>query len=345
MKIKYTFIWMFIALFSLGGCNGRKITEKATVNPIPVNIQKVQYLSANKIISVSGNIEGNKTVRLGFLVAGKINFIAADKGETIEKGQLLASLDPESYSIAKEIADAKLDQTQDDFNRLSELYGRKSISESDYIKIINSLRVARAEQRLHTKNLEDTKLYSPIKGVLLKKGVEEGEIIDNGLQLFAVSDIYTIKVNASVPESELRNIKIGNPAKVFVASLDSNFVGRIVEIGTLAEATTRTFPVKIELNNSNLPLRPGMTAEIKIETGNKSHFIAVPAGSVIHDLDNSSFVYVVDKTKNQAFKRIVALGRIEGNNIEITMGLFDNDLVVIAGQNKLNNGSPITIKQ
>lgn len=344
MKIRNTLMCVLVVLLSMGSCKNNETTEKRTINLIPVRVQKARYISSYKEILVSGNIEGNKTVKLGFLVAGKLNYIAANEGETIEKGQLLASLDPESYSIAKEIADANFDQIQDDYNRLKELYERKSISESDYSKVANGLRIAKARKRLHTKNLNDTKLYSPIRGVLLKKGVEESEIVDKGLQLFAVSDIYTVKVNVSIPESELHNIILGNTGNVYVASLDSVFVGEIVEIGTLADPVTRTFPIKIKLKNPNLLIRPGMTAEVKLVSDKETDFIAVPAGCVMHDLDNSSFVYVVDTVKNKSFKRIVALGSIKGNNIEITSGLTENDLIIVAGQYKLNNGSSIIIK-
>ncbi len=344
MKVNFLFSLLLIATLGLISCNKKKSVDENTNKAIFVITQQVTIKSSNTKISVSGNIEGNKTVRLGFLVAGKLNFISADEGETIEAGQLIASLDPESYSIAKDIADANLDQTQDEYNRLSQMYERKSISESDYSKITNALKAAKAQQRLHAKNLTDTKLYSPIKGILLKKGVEVGEIINVGLPLFAVSDIHIVKVNAAVPQSNLSQVTIGAEAKVYISSLDSTFTGRVIEIGSVAEATTRSFNVKIELKNPHLLIRPGMTAEIKLVSGKKDEFIAIPADAVLHDEDNSSYVYVADTLKKQAFKRKIALGQISGNNIEVKSGLTVNDLVIIGGQHNVNNGSSIISK-
>lgn len=318
-------------------------TQSVTTS-VTVLAQKIEKQSTAKIIAASGNIEGMKTVRLGFLVAGKINYVAGKEGEIIEAGQLLASLDPESYRIAKEIADANVDQVQDEYNRLSLMHERKSIADGDYSKIVNGLKLAKAHQKLHNKNLADTKLYSPIQGVLLKSGVTPGEIIGAGMPLFAVSDIRTVKVNASVPESDLQLITMGSAAQVYVSSIDATFPGKVVEIGSLAEPTTRAFSVKIEVNNPRLVMRPGMTAEIKIPSGKMTEMINVPAEAVLRDPDNTAYVYVIDEVKKQAFKRKISLGQIGKNSITVTAGLTLDELIVVGGQHKLNDGSSVTVK-
>jgi len=334
---------VLMALLLIHGCSGKVPGGEAGV-PISVVSQQIGKISIDQEVLASGNVEGRKTVKLGFLVAGKINYIAVGEGEMIAAGQLLASLDPENYRIAKEMADANLDQVQDEYNRLSMMYDRKSISESDFSKVSNRLKAARAQQKLQNKNLADTKLYSPITGVLLKKGVEVGEIIGSGLQIFAVSDISVIRVNASIPESDLRQIKIGSDAAVYLSSLDATFSGKVVEIGSLAEPTTRSFSARIELKNPRLIIRPGMTAELKILTGRKTDIIAVPGEAVLRDLDNSSFVFIADRAKKQAFKRKIALGRITGNSVEVTSGIAPGEWIIVGGQHKLNDGSAIELK-
>ncbi len=332
---------VFTALV-LVGCTSNGTNEKKQTPSVTVEYQKVTQSVINHDLKVSGNIEGNKTVRLGFLVAGKLDFIAVQEGETINKGAVLASLDSESYEIALEMADANLSQMQDDYNRIKVLHDKENVSESDLVKITNGLRGAKAQRRLHAKNLEDTRLYSPVKGVLLKRGAEEGEIIDKGMPVFAVSDIYTVKVNAAVPEMDLKNIGIRDTAEVYIAALDSTFTGSIIEIGTLADAATRTFNVKIALKNDQLLIRPGMTAEVVLVTGTASEVKTLPVECILRNLDNSSYVFVADTIKNKAFKRSVSLGAIYGNSIEIVTGLNAGESVIIKGQHKLSNGCSIT---
>ena len=142
------------------------------------------------------------------------------------------------------------------------------------------------------------------------RGVEKGEIVDQGIPLFAVADIGSVKVVGAVPQMELRYIKMGSEAKVYVASVDSTFTGEVVEIGTLADPETRTFPVKIELENPRQLIRPGMTAEIKLATENETTHLAVPANCILRDLDNSSYVFIADTLKRKAFKCLVSIGLV-----------------------------------
>ncbi|WP_332367629.1 efflux RND transporter periplasmic adaptor subunit [Spirosoma telluris] len=139
-----------------------------------------------------------------------MNFIAADEGQTIRKGQLLASLDPTNYGIAKELADVQVGQVSDEYNRLKLMHDRNSLSDADFAKVNFSLQQAKVQQKLQTKNLSDTKLYAPISGVMLKKMAEVGEITGVGTPLFVVSDISKVNVNAYIPESELHTVRLGN---------------------------------------------------------------------------------------------------------------------------------------
>lgn len=345
MNIKMSrFIFLWLALFLVFGC-GERDTARPENAPVFVIARKIEKTTVARVIAVSGNIEGSKTAKLGFMVAGKINYVAAREGEIIGRGQLLASLDPENYRIAKEIADANVAQIQDEYNRLNLMHERGSISESDYSKISNGLKMARAQQKLHTKNLAETRLYSPFRGVLLKRGVEVGEIIGAGLPLFGVSDIRPVHVNASVPETDLRFIKKGTDAKIYVASIDAAFSGRVIEVGALAEPATRAFSVRMEVQNPGEILRPGMTAEIQIPSGQKEDVVKVPGDAVLRDMDNTAYVFVVDDVKHKAFRRKISLGKIDENSIEVVAGLEPGELVVVGGQHKLQNGSLIALKQ
>lgn len=344
MKLCYFSVTGLVLTLGFWGCNIHKANTENHVSPITVLLQKVQSDTVRTVISISGHVEGSKTVKLGFMVAGKINYIAGEEGALLKEGQLLASLDSENYSIAKDMADANFDQIQDEYNRLQKMHERNSVPESDFAKISNSLKMAKAQQRLQAKNLADCRLFSPISGVLLKKEAEMGEIIGAGLPFFAVSNIRKVKVCASIPESDLHLVKLHQKAEVLISSLDSTFTGTVVEIGSVADPTSRAFTVKIELNNPELLIRPGMTAQAKICTEIFSKKINIPAETVLHEVDNSSYVFVADLTRKQVFKRDVSLGRLNGNDVEILSGLQDGEMIVTGGQHKLDNGSSIEVK-
>jgi RND family efflux transporter MFP subunit len=331
--------------FVLTGCQTKKTNPEALEKPITVLTGQAKRIPAGNDISLSGNIEGSKTVRLGFMVAGKINFIALNEGQSVSKGQMISSLDPESYSIAKEMADIQVNQIQDEFNRLKIMYDNKSLSESDFSKISYGLQQAKAQHKLHSKNLADTKLYSPIEGVLLKKLAEVGEITGVGIPLFVISDIRKIKVSAFIPESELHKVKLGQKAVVRVSSLNNIYEGQITEVGSAADPASRAFSVKIEIDNPKMLIRPGMIAEVKLLNEEISEILAIPAGSIMHDLNDQCFVFIVDTVKHRAFKRNISPGKLINEKIEILSGLNENEIIVTGGQQKLVDGSIITISK
>lgn len=334
---------IFLTFLLLIGCQTKKINSEAIESAVPVITANASATKSAKEISLSGNIEGFKTVRLGFLVAGKIDFIAANEGQMVSKGQLLSSLDPTNYGIAMELADIQVNQIQDEYDRLKLMHDNNSLSESDFAKISYGLRQAKAQQKLQTKNLADTKLYSPISGVLLKKLCEAGEITGTGIPLFVVSDIRTIKVSAFIPENELHNIRLGQNARVLVSSLNETFDGKVIEVGSAADIASRAFSVKIEVENPGMLIRPGMIAEVKIVTDQDQEMILIPVGAVLHDFNDVSYIFVVDTSLNKAFRRNISTGKLINDQIEILSGVSGDETIITGGQQKLVDGSPVTM--
>jgi RND family efflux transporter MFP subunit len=268
-----------------------------------------------------------------------------EEGGQVSKDRLIASIEPTSYSIAKELADIQVNQVQDEYDRLKSMHDNKSLSESDFAKITYGLLQAKAQQKLHTKNFADTRLYSPIDGILLKKLAEVGEITGVGIPVLVVSDIRKIKISAYIPENELHNVKIGQKAIVNVSSVNKAFEAKITEVGSLADPSSRSFLLKIEADNPDLLMRPGMIADVTVAVDETDRILVVPAGAVTHDFSNQSFVYVADTLKNKAFRRFVITGKLLNDMIEITSGLNEGEPVVTGGYQMLFDGSEIVINK
>ncbi|MBE9601542.1 efflux RND transporter periplasmic adaptor subunit [Pedobacter sp. MC2016-24] len=323
-------------------CSNQK-NEKQNENTITVNTETVSLKSESTAINVSGNIEGNTTVKLGYMVPGKINLINFKAGQLVTKGQLITSLDATSYALSKQLADVQLMEANDEFKRLKLMHERGSVSESDFKKAGFSLQRAQTQQKIELKSFMDTKLYSPIDGILLTKQTEVGEIISPGTPLFVVSAIKKVTMEAFIPEGELNGLYIGQSADVIVSALRKTFKGKITEIGAVADATSRAFTIKIEIKNNDLIIRPGMIAEAQISTGSKKNIIQLASECIMHDVGNQSYVYVADKNGRKAFRRNVGIGKITQNKIEILTGLSIGETVITSGQTKLSDGSLISI--
>lgn len=338
---KHYFPVLLLSLFAMSSCRNNNDQQAVDSKTIPVIAAQVSVASQAQDLAISGNIEGSKTVKLGFMVAGKISQITVSEGQPVGRNQEVAALDPANYSIAKEIADVQVNQATDEYSRLKAMYERNSISESDFKKIDFTLQGAKAQQKLQTKNLSDTKLYSPIGGVLLRKLAEEGEIVSAGMPVLVVSDISMVKVNAYIPENQLSQVHIGQTASVKIGALNDTVTGKVIEVGSAADATTRAFTVKIEIPNPKLSIRPGMIAEITMPSARQKNVLTIPAPAILHTPEGQAYIFIVDK--GRAFQRNISVGNVYGNNVEIISGLSAGETLVVGGQQKLSNGSTVLI--
>lgn len=325
-------------------CNeSDKVTHTGNEASTIVKTTTLSVESIDSQIAASGSVEGLTTVKLGFMVAGKINFISSKEGQIVSQGQLISSLDPTDFSLAKQLTDVKLNAANDEFKRLKLMHSKGSLSESDFSKTNFSLQEAQLQQKIQSKNLSDTRLYAPINGVLLDKQAEVGEVIAAGSPLFVIADIRKVIVSVFIPESELRNTRIGQLAEVSIAAVGKTFTGKVSEVGAVADGASRAFKLKIEVENPGLLIRPGMIAEARLHSGNSRTGVLLPVECIMHDVDSQNYVFVADKAAQKAFKRKISLGNIIENKAEVLSGLAAGEAVVTAGQEKLVDGSPITV--
>lgn len=316
-------------------------SEKETA--IYVTTEEVSMISSCDLFVVSGNIEGMKTVKTGFQVAGRIAGIKGEEGSMVSKGDEIAWLDPTNYAIAKELADVQVAQATDEFNRINIMHERNSVSESDFMKCKYVLDGAVGQQKLRAKDLEDTKLHAPISGILLKKMGEAGEMISAGMPVLVISDISKVKVNAYIPENRLKDIKIGQNVEIRIDAVDAVRNGKIAEVGGMADPSTRAFTVKAIVDNPGNIIRPGMIAEVSFTSPDSIMTTVVNSAALLRTPDGQPYVYVADKERKQAFRRNVSIGAVRDNRIEIASGLEAGETVVVGGAQKLSNGSNINI--
>jgi RND family efflux transporter MFP subunit len=310
--------------------------------PAPVRIERVRVSGLPRTLELSGSLEASKTVKLGFLVAGRIDSIPAGENAWVEAGKLIARLDPANYQAALDIAEANLDQVQDEFDRLAQLQRTGSVSPADFSKVANGLRQAKAQRRLQQKNLADTRLSSPISGILIKRGAEVGEIAPVGAPLFVVAAIQPIRVVSQIPEQELRFVRPGQRARVKVEALDLEAEGVITQVGKAADPASRAFPVEAELPNADRRLLPGMVAEIRIPQADSAARMTVPLASLRRS-GSGTAVFAVDSGAARVYLRKVALGKIYGDRAEILSGLAAGEWVVADGASELQNGTEVKI--
>jgi len=332
-----------LILPTLFSCRKSDAREKQ-LKPVKVIAKKVTMVSGHKRILVSGFLEAEKTSPISFQVPGKIIKVNFDIGGRVEKNQVVAEIEMDDYQSRLEIAQAKLMQATDAFNRLHPLFEEGAIPEKTLIEVKAGLAQARAGRNIAKKQVRDTKLRAPFAGVIGVKSIETGQMISPGIPVFTIVKNDRIYACASIPESEVTQLKIGLKSMVKIPALGSRqFFGRVARIGAVADTGTRTYPVKILLDNPGFILRPGMIANVSIETDRKVDILTIPSSAVVRDFDNLTYVFLADKKNVRAFRRRVFPGAVHKDQIRIKKGLMPEDILITAGQHKLTDGCDITI--
>lgn len=333
----------FLVLTTLLAACGSKEVQQEQQAPVKVTATKVSYNDMPQTFTYSGTIEPDNTADIGFAVPGVVNGILVEEGQNVQQGQLLATLDATEYSNALAIANAGLNQAEDLYSRLHDLYQKGSLPAKDYIDIQTKLAQAKANKAISAKHIADSRLYAPISGIISARKIERGSAAAPGVPAFTIVKTDMVYARASVPESEVGAIPRGGSAKVYIPTLQDSVEGKITIINPQADATSRTYNIKIKLSNNNGRLLPGMLADIRVNTGRSANNLTVPATAVVRDADDLTYVFITNGQR-QAVRKRVTVGALTGKNeVVITTGLQGGEQVITSGLTNIKEGTTVSL--
>lgn len=341
IMLKKIYIIGSILLF-LTGITACSASNAPQPEPVKVDVIKIGAANDSDHFAYSGTIEESETIPLSFSVLGNVTKVLVAEGDTVKKGQLLAALDNASYKSSYEMAQATANQAQDAYTRLSKMYKNGNLPEIKYIEVQTKLQQAVSSAMIAKKNLNDCNLYAKSDGIIGKRTIEPGMISTPNLTSITIVKIDKVYARISVSESEISKIKKGQSAKVTIAALaSSTFEGAVEEVGVIADPLAHTYAIKIGIQNAGHKIKPGMVCTATLENTSGDRQLVAPSESVMIDETGKNFVYTIDPSRKTAVRKYVKVGKIVNRGIEITDGLKDADLVVIAGQHKLVDQSPV----
>ncbi len=185
-------------------------------------------------------------------------------------------------------------------------------------------------------------ITSPMSGTVTARSVEPGSLASPGMPLMTVAQVDTVYVVLDVSETDLSRVKVGQIVTVRAdAYPDTTFRGLVREIGQAADSRTRTFKVKVGVENRGHELKPGMFARAEITAGLRENALVIPRDAVVTE-NGRTVVFVVADGKARA--RQIELGMVSGPVVEVRSGLEAGESVVVAGQTDLTDGDAVTVR-
>ncbi len=203
----------------------------------------------------------------------------------------------------------------------------------------NNLNKIHAEIEKLKINIRETTIKSPITGIVAVRNVEIGERMKQDTDLFVVMNTREIIVVTNINEMEIGTLKKNQPVSFTVDAVPGKvFKGRIFLISPVLDTSTRTVEVKIIASNHNGKLKPGMFARARISLSKEKNTILLPEKAIRNE-NNESYVFIVNK--NTVYKKKITTGKKSGNNLVVTKGLQENNIVAISDKDILTDGMQI----
>ncbi|MGH2400656.1 MAG: efflux RND transporter periplasmic adaptor subunit, partial [bacterium] len=189
--------------------------------------------------------------------------------------------------------------------------------------------------------LAESTVVAPVDGVVGRKFVERGQAVTPSMPLVRLIDVDPAVIVVPIIERDLHRIQVGFPVTVRTDALPGQvFTGRIASISPILATSTRTADVRVDVPNGAGLLRPGMFANVEILVARSANVIAVPVDAVL-EREGEPAVFVILEATAQA--RPVRTGISDGTIVEITSGLTEGEVIVVAGHRTLRDGMPVVL--
>lgn len=297
-------------------------------------MEEVRLTPVDQLSTFTATVEANTVNNIAPAMGGRIRSIHVDVGSRVGKGQTVVTMDAANYSQQQ----TQLATLKRDYERYLELYNVGGISKQQLDQVKAQLDVAQTALN----NLgENTRLTSPINGVVTVRNYDPGDMA-GGQPILTIENINPVKVIINVSESFYSQVVKGMPAKVQVDALsDEVFEGKVSLIHPTLNPVSHTFPVEIEVNNSDQRLRPGMFSRVTMNFGTNDRPL-VPDMAVLKQTGSNDRYVFVEKD-GKAVYTLVQLGTRIEDKYEIISGLSAGDRVIVQGNAGLIDGTEVEV--
>jgi membrane fusion protein (multidrug efflux system) len=334
-----------------------------TMPAVTVSATRVEPVTWKPQIEAIGTLWAYQGVDVASQMAGVVKSVAFKANDSVKEGQLLVQIDDAVERADLLSAQAAVERDRAALTRAQTL-SRTGVSSAATLDEAES-NLAASESALHRiqATIDLKAIEAPFPGTIGIPRVDVGQYVQPGTVIATLQQLTKMKVDFTVPEQRLADVKMGQPASFAITENDFRYSGHIVGIDPKVDPQTRLFPVRAEVDNAGGELRPGQFVRIRVELPAVANVIAVPQTSVVTSL-YGDYVYVVepaepagapaaagtpqtaDRPQEKRLKArqvFVRTGSRQGDLIEISDGLQPGQTVVTSGQNKLANNAPVRI--
>ena len=344
MKARTFLLPVLITLILIACSENKLISDK--IKPLPVKVQEVvseQYL---QVVHSGGRLSSSREQKLSFKTGGIIRKIFVSEGQSVYRGNILASLDLSEIQSQVNQAREALEKAERDYDRLVNLYNDSVATLEQLQNTKTMLQISRSNYDIAAFNLRHSNIVAPSDGRILKKIMEENEMAGPGYPVFLFGSTegnWIVRIN--VTDRDRVRLHTGDTAAIKLDAFPGeNFPAEISGLASAADPYTGTFEVELMLKTpAKHQLLTGMIARADIYAGRGDMISVVPVEAIMKSSGNSAYVFeVVDGIP---VKRAVSIIEIRQNDVLVSADLKAGTLIITENVNSISDSTAIIISR
>ncbi|MDQ0080509.1 MULTISPECIES: efflux RND transporter periplasmic adaptor subunit [Variovorax] len=365
-------VLLLVAALALGKFLQIRALIAAVPKPAPqtVSTAQVQKLQWQTQFTAVGTLNPVRGADLSTEVAGLVRTVHFKSGQDVKAGALLVELNADSDIALLHSAEAAAAQAATVLKRDQAQLAVQAVSQAQIDADTNDLKAKRAQVEQQAAVVAKKSIRAPFSGRLGITALNPGQYVNAGDKLVTLQTLDPIYADFSLPQQQLAGLAVGQVVNLTVDTFPGqSFTGKINAISPKVDSATRNVQVEATVSNPKLLLLPGMFANVKIDIGGVQEQLTLPSTAVTYNPYGST-VYVVKEAEPPkagsagaagaagtpapaanpsgkpqliAEQVFIETGPTRGDQISIVKGLKAGQVVVSSGQNKLKNGSPVTV--
>ncbi len=332
-------------------------SQSTAESSVPVKVIDVKTAGQQQLkLPLTGVLKTRRRSKLSSEVDAMIETVQVEAGDYVKAGQILVELDDiiAGYELKKSLAaleeaKAQLQESERLKNELGKLIKNQYLAKTSYDTAVSEVRIntavvkrLQAEVELKRELLNEHNIQAPYNGVITEKQVEAGQWIQVGDPVLELMDHEHLRVEAMVPQVYYSRVSTNTQVLIYPDSLpDTSLSAKITQVIPLAGMSAHTFPVHINIDNTDQKLAAGMSVRIEILLSGTDKFLLLPRDAIVKKTNQSAQVWRIKQTGQtlRAYPVIVKTGEAYENGIEITSGdLKPGDKIVVRGNESLKDG-------
>lgn len=317
-------------------------SEKTEAKVITVAVTPIQAESFKHFVEVQGVVTSKNILQVTPQMAGAITSLLIAEGQSVKKGQLVATID--NNVLKESLAEIKhqLELAVTLYNKQKTLWDQQIGTEVQFLQA--KANKESLEKRIVTMDaqLAMSKVYAPISGTVEKVLLKAGEVGSPGVAIAQIVNVGDLKITAKIADTYVGSVKQGASMTVKFPDINKELKTRISVVNALVDPITRTFGIEANIPNLGGNLKPNQVAIVNINDLTKANSLVVNQ-SIIQKTELGDIVYVAvtENGKKIARSKVVKTGISYNGNIEILEGLTAGDLVITQGYQELVDGTPV----